>query len=713
VIIVSSLVAPISAAPVPVAAVALAFWISNGIDKVHQTDLRLTHPERALAEPIAARRFATSAVWNGTQITTTSARNETMPVASVHVENDTASPLRGVRVEITPLVGPNGSVVTAGRADLSALPRDAAHADQRGHALATMIGRDVQVFVARYLPADCLSLFPQSDVNGHESTPGERWKRRGPNNDWLSRLDAEKAYPGPLVPHELEPWVSIAPGTQQEFAIEGYFGDDLTAGVYTGSVNVYVNNTLAKTIPVKHTVSNVRLPAVKALPTMVSVASGAITERGQGTQAYAVNQFDNVLRAHTMLKRRGLTTWNDSGGYVDQGPAGSELGLLLSGSIWTPTVDAYHGYRGPGQNQGTRFWISQHWEAEAGLTQRYGPYTSADLTKLHAYMTRVYNDVRAKDPLTQMLFYVVDEPPESAAAQIEATAAAMKQHPDANVRAAVGSFVTKIGNYNWSIRDCPSVTHWSTPTFYNNRPDVDGADWATYQGRLNARGIQQWTYNGARPEAGAHQFELPGMDHVVLMLHSADIGNNRHFIYESCMWQDFQNAFGPAAKTQLWRTAANFAGPGVQPNGRSNNFGNPQHNNQVGFIIAPFGHADDPGWANTTNHDGLLLFPGLDGYADDQTRDNYMACCPFPTKSLLALGHGVHLADRLVMAKAANPAATATALAKVTAGGWFKKFAYDEQHVGTDVNVARWSEMGDDAITLKRDLEAIILGVPA
>ncbi len=646
---------------------ALTVWADGAIGKVHRHDLRKSHVGVPGAQPFA------NVVWNDAtgRVTTHGARNEYGALFSLHIENATTTDVAGVSVTMTPLVGPNGAALRGTPATMSGLGTDPASQRERGRRLMFYTDRDVELFVVRYLPVRGLSMFGTGDVGKPPEIVGSRFRRRPPGNDWFSRPDHDTWYPEPCIPHELVPTFTVAAGTQQEVLVAAYVGADQPAGVYSGAAEVRVNGAVVRTIPVSHTVHALTLPDTPHLGTMLSVSSAQISGRIGGA-FYAGDPgviSDTLFRAGTLLHRHKLTATLDTGGYNDtptgvNGDAqwGPAQALLLSGNGWR-TGDPVHGYRGPGAGLGTGLFVDGHWHQSAGVSQT-GPYSAADQAKLQAYATRTVHavELHAGRTPTTCVAYMYDEPPDSAIAGIQAASAAFHAVTGPGRR-----FKTFCTTWVWRVGALPDLDVFATSGFFNW--SMDGKNpYTNHVAWMRGNGHQVWTYDGPRPEGGDWHLESPGVDPLVMMLNCGRIGVERHFFYEATYYFDFQNyGSGPYAVgrphlaiTQLWDDAQNFQG------------GNVRFNRSVGMSA----NAANPGFANTSNLDGILIWPGIDVHAHDQARDNYQAATVFPGKRLFAISRGVQLVDYWQAARAVDAPAADAVLDTVAPGGWYQHWEH-------------------------------------
>lgn len=696
----------------------LGVWADGGINKVHQHDLRLAHARQPSGQDHANLAWDGAANAGTGQITSASAQNEYGVLFSLHIENAGATDVTGVSVTVQPLVGHGtaaGHRLSGRPAEVASVPT--ADPGERGRRLMHYVERDVEVFVVRYLKVAGLSLFSEGDVGGsHWERVCSRFQRQPPKYDWPSRPDHDTYYPEQCVPHEIMPTFTVAAGAQQEVLVAAYTGTDLPAGEYAGAVEVRVHGVVTRVIPVRHTVRPFALPDVPHLGTMIQISYAMVNARANGAffapdPGRVVYQY--LLRCFTLLKRHKLTGFLDNAGYGTEYATAWCNGEILSGSCWT-TNNSYQGYRGPGIGRGTGLWVDQHW-ADSSVhpkVSKLGPHTADEVRRMHAYADAAYAAVRkqAAGTSTEMLIYAYDEPGDDKIAGIDATCAefAANSGPGRQIK----TFCTSPPTARRRAA-LPHLNVFCAAWFGTWSPDGT-TPYSQWIANMRSAGQEVWTYNGARPEAGAWHLEEPGMDHVVLMLNGARCGVQRHFFYEATYWFDFQNyGSGPyqvgvphPAITQLWEDAQTFQG------------GRVAYNDQVGMTKTPL-PGGDPGWSSTSNLDGVLLYPGLDVHAHDQARDNYHAACPFPGKRLFALSRGVQLVDYWQMARAVDAAAADAVLDTVAPAGWWQHWeaqydrvahAYRTRRPYHDEWRARWSEDADVAERARERWAAIIGG---
>lgn len=693
-------------------------WADGAINKVHQHDLRLTHAGRPGMQPYANLAWHDTANAGTGQITSASAQNEYGALFSLHLENGGARDVTGVSVTMQPLVG-HGVAEGHTLAGRPASVDNVSTSDpgERGRRLMYYAERDVELFVVRYLPVRGLSLFSEGDVGDNpRERVCSRFQRQPPGNDWPSRPDHDTYYPEQCVPHELEPTFTVTAGAQQEVLVAAYTGTDLPPGDYVGAVEVRIDGAVVRMIPVRHTVRLFALPDVPHLGTMVQVSYAMVNARANGAffgPDPGRVTYDYLLRCFTLLKRHKLTGFLDCAGYGADYATAWCNGEILSGSCWT-TNNRQHGYRGPGAGKGTGLWIDQHWADSSvpGKVSKLGPHTAEEVGRMHAYADAAYAAVQrqAAGTPTEMLIYAYDEPGDDIIAGIDATCTefAANTGPGRNVR----TFCTSPPNARRRAA-LPHLQVFCCAWFGGWSPD-GATPYSQWVANMKAAGQDVWTYNGARPEAGAWHLEEPGMDHVVLMLNGARCGVRRHFFYEATYWFDFQNyGSGPyvprtphPAITQLWETAQTFQG------------GQVAYNKEVGMTKTPL-PGGDPGWSSTTNLDGVLMYPGLDVHANNQPRDNYYAACAFPGKRLFAISRGVQLADYWQAARAVDRAAADAVLDTVAPGGWWQHWetqydrathAYRSRPGHRDEWRARWSEDADVVERARGRWGAIVAG---
>ena len=574
-------------------------WANDGGDKVSRDELR------ASADPSSVR----NSVWDGTGITLFGARNE-VTAFNLVLEAPTTS-AGNVVVSITPLTGPNGASITSRTAG--------------GNDLFDYVDRDIELFFVRYLEIKGIS----TDLFFHGFNYDERHipeRCRRPHDgagegmgSWTDRPCHNKLYPEIAVPLELHTPFTIPAGTNQSIWGDIYIPKTVPAGTYRGTIEVNVNSTPVRQVPITVQVRDFTLPDLPSATTMLYLSHENVAERylGEpypepGTRMYA--QALELVDAHFQLAHRHkLSLIGDPDGYTPVGQMGEAWTDRLSGDLFT----AARGYDGVGVGEGNNVYSIGTYQSWPWQDQgRAAMWTHSD-----AWVG--WFEQQAFTTATDYFLYLIDESDDYP--QIEQWAQWIHGNPGPG-------------------RRLMSLATLPLPEAAANTPSLDiPASWMSvgitgewqaaadsYAGRADTRAF---LYNSNRPGSGSFAIEDDGVALRELAWGQYKLGIDRWFYWESTYYKNYQ-CYGDSAEahTNVYLQAQTY-----------------------GCHDANDAVLGETGW-NYLNGDGVLFYPGTDTRFPS---DSYDQMGPFASLRLKYWRRGIQDADYLTLASQIDPARTA------------------------------------------------------
>ncbi len=570
-----------------------AIWASDGGDKVARGELRASAGGSGLR--------VRNRVWDGESVTLFAARNE---IVSLQVIIEAASsPVRGVRVELARLDGPDQRSLSAGPGGKEQVY------DWRD--------RQIELFLVGYqrlrgLTRTAWELYDERHIPERMRRPFSLGGRG--HGGWEDRPDHDAEYPEVAIPLEIAGDFDVAARSNQAVWVDITVPRDAPAGVWEGALRVSVGEA-SRAIPVRLLVRDFRLPDDPAAQTMVFTGHADLSARYLGHPEPA----DDAERAkarlirdrHHLLARRHRVTLFDANPSYDGQPRrdapSAEWLPRLNGSLFS----AAHGYAGPGENLGNGLFVigaygSWTWKAEG----RDGMWSHLDAW---ARWFRVHA------PATEVLLYLIDESDDYP--QIESWARWIHENPGPG--ASIRSFAT--------LPLPEAVAH--TPSLDIAASTIAVADTARWDQAAAAHRASPTArvgmYNGRRPASGTFATEDDGVALRQLAWAQAKHAVWRWFFWESTYYTDTQGGGGAGDVITEART-----------------FGAKTERDPV---------LGETGW-RYTNGDGVLFYPGTDHVFPKHSMglDGPMAS--------LRLKHwrrGIQDAGYLALAREKDPAATA------------------------------------------------------
>lgn len=570
-----------------------AIWAGEGGDKVARGELRASAGGSGLR--------VRNRVWDGESATLFAARNE---VVSLQLIIEAASaPVRGVRVELPRLDGPDQRSLSAGSGGKEQVY------DWRE--------RQIELFVVGYQKLRGLSRTPW-ELYDERHIP-ERMRRpytfggRG-HGGWEDRPDHDAEYPEVAIPLEVAGIFDVAAGTNQAVWVDIAVPRDAPAGMWEGALRVSVGEQ-SRAIPVHLLVRDFALPDDPAAQTMVFTGHADLNARYLGHAEPA----DDAERArvrlirdrhHLLARRHRVTLFDANLGDGDQpvrdAPSAEWL-PRLDGSLYT----AAHGYAGPGENLGNGLFVigaysSWTWKAEG----RDGMWSHLDAW---ARWFRVHA------PATEVLLYLIDESDDYP--QIETWARWIHENPGPG--ASIRSFATMA--LPEAVEHVPSLDIAASTIAVADTPRWEAAATAI-RARPTARVAM---YNGRRPASGTFATEDDGIALRQLAWAQAKHAVWRWFFWESTYYTDVQ---GGGGTSDVIGDARTFGTKAVR-------------DPELG----------ETGW-RYTNGDGVLFYPGTDRVFPKRSLE---LDGPLASLRLKHWRRGIQDAGYLALAREKDAAATA------------------------------------------------------
>lgn len=587
-----------------------AVWANDGGDKVLREERRASG-----GATIAPARGLTSTVWDGRRIDLFGARNEVVGFNLV-IESERGA--TGIGVALDRLDGPDGGVIATRPAS--------------GDGVYDYRGRHIEVFVLRALPIKGLSKLSYE-------TYDERWvpsKLRRPFEvvrsgfTWKSapvrgkdrfehRPGASKHFPEIAVPHEALPAFDVPADGSQSVWIDITIPRTAPPGLYTGTLRITEHGAPAHEIPVALAVRGFTLPDQPSAIAVTALEQADIAERHlgprmrhveRGTPGYG--QLRPIMdRYIQMLRRHGIVTMLDEAGGV--APPPPETVARIKGTLYSEA----RGYDGPGRDTpDSVFFI--------------GPYGSWRWKKAGQDVFNKQTDAwvawfAINAPRTQKFLYLADEPnlkEPAPAAEINGWLDRIWANPGLGRR--LPTFVTAPTVLaRETIPRVAALANWYGVIDPRSYEAARAAHLAA------APGNQIWQYNGQRPASGSFAIEDDGIALRVVEWAAFKKRISGWFFWNATYYDDYQNGTG---RTDVWRQAKTFGGaPRLDP------------------VLGETGN-------NTSNGDGVLLYPGTDRVFPDAPAPGLAG--PVASLRLKLWRRGIQDHAYLTMASVKNPAAT-------------------------------------------------------
>jgi hypothetical protein len=579
-----------------------AVWANTGEDKVAQDEIRSKSSNPTLL----------NSVWDGRNVRLVGARNEIVAFNLI-LEAGSSRRAAAVSVEFNRLTGP-------GEFSLSSepVPNPAGVFD--------WTRRDIELFYVRYLRIRGLSALSYETYDErHIPSRFQRPKAADGSyrGGWADRPDHDRHYPDIAVPMELVPTFSIAPGQNQSVWADIYIPKDAPAGLFKGEVIIRAAGVVEYRMPVELTVRNFTLPDVPSAKTMVATSYHDVAERYTGVAYPNPNSPQDKLtklvmdRQFLLAHRHKISLIDDNSGASvwNRNQPRPEWEPRLSGELFTPA----HGYRGPGTGVGNNvFSIATYgrWQDWWGT-----PSSEVMWKRTNAWESWF----AANYPSTDRFLYLIDESEDYA--QTETWAGWMKSNP--GVGAKLKSFATL--DLVLAYVHVPSLdvaASWFRVG--------DTSAWQTAVDKFRAQnGRQFYLYNGQRPASGSFAIEDDGVALRELAWGQYKKNIDRWFFWEATYYNDYQGGRG---LTNVFQTAQTFGGP-------------PKFDPVFGM----------KGW-NSSNGDGLLLYPGIDRAFPSES---YGLPGPIASLRLKYWRRGIQDVDYVTMAAKVNPKAVAALVQKM------------------------------------------------
>jgi len=671
-----------------------AFWANEGGDKVAQDELRVGRPNG---------RKVINSVWDGTTINIFGAKNEVVNFNLVLESLGTNNPTNGVSVVFNTLTGP-------GRAKISSVAKS-------GDNLFNYVGRNIELFMVRYLPINGLSntgfdeyderLLPErfrrpSTLTSTDSIPldpaGKQVALGNAGTGWWDRPDAGQYYPEIAAPMETSQPFGIWPDTNSSVWADIYIPKTATAGLYTGKVKVSVNGALVKTIPVRLTVNNFTLPDVPTAKTMLYYEAADVNERFFGKAVLRKSAGDNVTRAEQiqnryflMAHRHKISLIGDNNNlstnsyHVDANGIQDQPSEFFKPKIYGSFFSAANGYDGPGV--GTQNNVYSIFTYGIPQTLRKSPSALQTNAKGWVDWFNTYSVA------TEKFMYLTDEPEYNSYSTVEAWAATLKNNPktvgnplksfctvplpDAAVDIPGANPPTKAFGFMPSLSIVASSEHGNgaedprlTPYDFTNNPIVK-RNWEALSNQYVTdpnKGF--FVYNGAPPASGAFFTDADGMSLRANGWIQYKKNIQRWFYWNATYYRNFQSNMPrsnpkrcPDAQTvDLFQNAHTFG-------------------SYTGFDPIS-GDSSTPGYGYTyLNGDGVLMYPGTDVC---YPASSYALNGPIASLRLKHWRRGIQDADYLQMAYQRNPAAVDTIVARLIpkvlweVNGWEEIYQFND-----------------------------------
>lgn len=564
--------------------------------------------------------------WDGTTISLFSGRGEVQGFA-LYMANRTGSDVTSVTVTVSSFTGPSSGGIVPVTVSSTAVMNWAT----RG---------PIETFFVRYLPIKGITQNYADPTEYEARQQPERFRRPytvNGNNDgvpsglWTDRRDHDKFYPDIIVPMEAYPsGFTVSKSSSQAVWIDILVSSSLTAGTYTGRIDVREGVTVSTSIPISLLVYNFILPTAPSFSAITYTSSYNINYRHQGEHfpspgnVYQTtrDKYAQYFHRHKLAAMIGDNVGLCCSGCNQNRPC-AEYVQRLNGTLYTGTSNYAglgYGIGEPVYSIGTYGgWQSANWSASAtdGATG-----FCTNVSNWSAYF-------RDNFPNTRAWLYLTDEPTDFTSTNKWSTWMATTTTCQAT------------GSYQIKAAVTASLPALTAAPYINNPISTEflrysSATWESAASSYTTVGsTQMWRYNGAPLSQGfSFTLEADGIDPVELFWAYYKKHVQGAYWWEADYFTDSNNA------------------------GRNNDlFNDPL---TFGYYTSDNTVKGRTGFAYS-NSDGLLVYPGTDVIVD--TANNYGWDGPIGSWRLKMMRRGIQDVDYLTMAYAVNPTSTTAIVA--------------------------------------------------
>ena len=563
-------------------------WANTGEDKV-------THEElRASQDPATVL----NSVWDGTGISLFGARNEV--VAFNLILESPTNDAEQVEVRLASLTNEAGETINT-RADNDPF---------------NFVGQNIELFYVRYLEIKGIStdLFFAGYDYDEQHIP-QRCRRpmdaEGEGvGSWTDRPCHNLLYPEIAVPLELHTPFTIPAGMNQSIWSDIYIPKEISAGTFTGVVEIWESGSLAWEIPIALTVRDFTLPDLPAARTMLFVSAENIADRYLRSDDPTSVETVGLVDTHFQLAHRHKISLIDESVPINE--MNQAWTARLSGELFT----AENGYDGIGIGVGNNVYsvgTYGSWEWQEGTREDMWRETDAWVN---------YFDSQNFATPTDYFLYLIDESDEYE--MIEQWAGWIDANPGPG-------------------QAMPGLATLDLPLAAENIPSLDiPTSWARFgvtnlwqeAANLyhNATDKTYFLYNSSRPATGSFATEDDGVALRQLPWAQYKMGVERWFYWEGTYYNNYQCYDDDRALTRIFFQAQTFG---------------------------CFEEVDDllgeTGW-NYLNGDGVLFYPGTNTRLPEAS---YGVMGPFASLRLKHWRRGIQDVDYLTLAAEIDPVRTA------------------------------------------------------
>ncbi|MGI6524201.1 MAG: glycoside hydrolase domain-containing protein [Bdellovibrionota bacterium] len=577
----------------------LKVWVNNGEKKVPQQDLPLSQKgeEKIL-----------NFLWDGKKVSLFGGKNEVISFNLI-IEAPTTD-LNGLTFQFDTLSNKAGlRISNASPLATKSKFSDSVKKTQSAADIFDYNGRNIEIFIVRYLPIKGLSLIAYENYYDERHVP-ERFRRphegKKGTGDWKSRPDHDKAYPDIAVPQEVFGTLNIKKGNSQSVWVDIFIPKNTPADTYNGSFKILQNNSVIKEIPVALSVRNFTLPDTPSAKTMLYLGYSDIAKRYLGKTwhegAANLTKLEKIRDRHFQMAHRHKISMIDDNEGVHKEDAPIDVWIpRLNGSLFKNEA----GYNGPGIGVGNGVFS-------------IGTYGKWDWGEKSHRMKRADNWAKwfAKNsPQTEYFLYLIDESIDYP--KIEELARSFKEH-------------SGIGRNLLTFATAPAIEAAKKMPSLDIACTTGGlgipAEWEkTQKYYRNKKNGKLWFYNGSRPLSGSFMIEDDGVALRELAWAQYKHGIERWFYWESTYYNNFQGGTG---ESDVFKEAHTFGGK-----------------TKVDPVIG------ETGW-NYGNGDGVLFYPGTDRVFP---ASSYNIEGPIASLRLKHWRRGLQDVDYLTLAAAKNP----------------------------------------------------------
>jgi len=620
-----------------------AVWANNGGDKVTRDELRASSNSQSVI----------NTVWDGTKVILFGAKNEVVAFNLIMEASSTAA--SNITLSFNNLTGPGGSSITSSTAS--------------GDGVFDWTNRNIELFYVRYLEIKGLSILSYGGGSFYDERHIPKrfqrpWTGEGEGSGtWQDRPDHNKFYPDIAVPLELVSSFTIASGQNQSIWVDIYIPENVTAGLYTGTVTISENGTEAYQIPVELTVRDFTLPDMPNAKTMLYLGYADINMRYLGEES--PSGTDNENASKLIRDRHFLLAHRHRISLIDENPGVTEWESDNPRPEWIPRLDgslftATQGYDGPGVNTGNNIFSigtygSWDWQNEG----ESGMYLHTD-----AWV----NWFKTNSPETEYFLYLIDE--------------------SANYK-TIEKWAQWINNNSGPGSQLMSMATIDLLEAAANTPALDIAtswfevginkDWqSAADSYISASDKRFYLYNAHRPGSGSFATEDDGVALRELAWGHYKKEIERWFYWESTYYNNYQ---GEQGETNVFQNAHTFG-----------------NYDELDNVIG------ETGW-NYCNGDGVLFYPGTDLV---YPKESYGVKGPFVSLRLKHWRRGIQDVDYLTMAAVIDSTGVQHIVDKIVPKVLWEYGVDDSQDptwVLTDIS---WSVDPDDWEKARADLANVI-----